>query len=82
MYPLTSLTFSLEDFLESLPSLSPRMQVEELLKVCSQRLIDVVEVTEENVVSLLDLTLLYPQEMTGGVDSFLKLPYCKCYVLH
>ncbi len=44
--------------------------MDELIDVCSQHLINVVETTEENVVSLLDLCVLYEQ-MTGG--AFLEM---------
>ncbi len=47
----------------------PRMQLDDLAKVCRQQLLDVV-VVEENVVSLLDLCVLYEQ-MTGG--AFLEM---------
>ncbi len=40
--------------------------MDDLTKKCSQRLIDVVVVTEENVVSLLHLCVVYNEEMAGG----------------
>ncbi len=41
------------------------MQLDDLSKLCRQQLLDVVEVMKENVVSLLDLCVVY-EVMTGG----------------
>ncbi len=44
------------------------MQLDDLAEICRQQLVDVVVVVKENVVSLLDLCVVYEQ-MTGGSSS-------------
>ncbi len=46
------------------------MQLDDLAKLCCQQLINVVAVVQENIVSLLDLCVVY-EEMKGG--SFLEM---------
>ncbi len=42
------------------------MQLDDLAKLCRQQLVDAVVVVKENVVSLLDLCVVYEEEMAGG----------------
>ncbi len=55
------------------------MQVEELTKLCSQQLIDVMVVEQENVLSLLDLIAVYQQEMAGLVENQSSLQELCCH---
>ncbi len=52
-------------FVDRLFSFS-RMQLDDLAKLCHQQLLNVVVVVQENVVSLLDLIVVY-EVTTGGV---------------
>ncbi len=51
------------------------MQLDDLTKLCHQQLLDVVVVVQENVVSLLDLCVLY-EEMAGLSSSRDESNYC------
>ncbi len=54
-----------------------RTQVDELIKVCSEHLINVLETTEENIVSLLNLMVVFQHEMAGEcyVWNCFKIPH-------